>query len=155
MKRTSVVRNVYRSFVMVSILTALTATLGMLIDNIIVGRFLGIDALGAMGVVGPVSLIFSAVSNICSGGGTAYAAQALGKGDRKSVSNIFTSTMLFVLAVGAVLTASGMIFAPQIAVLLGRKSQIAISQIAISQVFPPCHFVLPHATSHIGRRRFL
>ena len=88
MKKTSVVRSVYRSFVLISILTALTATLGMLIDNIIVGRFLGTNALGAMGVVSPISLIFSAVSNICSGGGTAQAAQALGRGDKKSVANI-------------------------------------------------------------------
>ena len=57
MKKASVVRSVYRSFVLVAILTALTATLGMLIDNIIVGQFLGENALGAMGVVSPISLI--------------------------------------------------------------------------------------------------
>lgn len=124
MKKPSVVRSVYRSFVLVSILTALTATLGMLIDNIIVGRFLGTNALGAMGVVSPVSLIFSSVSNICSGGGTARAAHALGRGDQKSVASIFTSTMLFVLAAGAALTAAGMAFAPQMAVLLGAKDEL-------------------------------
>ncbi|MBR6570622.1 MAG: ATP-binding protein [Clostridia bacterium] len=124
MKKASVVRSVYRSFVLVSILTALTATLGMLIDNIIVGRFLGTNALGAMGVVSPISLIFSAVSNICSGGGTAHAAQALGRGDKKGVANIFTATMLFVLLAGAVLTAVGMAFAPRIAVLLGAKGEL-------------------------------
>ena len=57
MKNNYVVKKVYRSFVLVSILTALTATLGILIDNIIVGRCLGVAALGAMGVVGPVSLL--------------------------------------------------------------------------------------------------
>lgn len=124
MKKTSVVRSVYRSFVLVSILTALTATLGMLIDNIIVGRFLGTSALGAMGVVSPISLVFSAVSNICSGGGTAHAAQALGRGDQKSVANIFTSTMLFVLVTGTVLTALGMIFTPQIARMLGAQGEL-------------------------------
>ena len=124
MKKTSVVRSVYRSFVLISILTALTATLGMLIDNIIVGRFLGTDALGAMGVVSPISLIFSSVSNICSGGGTAHAAQALGRGDRKSVANIFTSTMLFVFLAGAALTAVGLTFTPQIAVMLGAKDAL-------------------------------
>ena len=124
MKKASVVRSVYRSFVLVAILTALTATLGMLIDNIIVGQFLGENALGAMGVVSPISLIFSAVSNICSGGGTAHAAQALGRGDRKSVANIFTTTMLFVLVAGAALTISGMAFAPQIAALLGAKGEL-------------------------------
>ena len=55
MKNDYIVRNLYRSFVIVSILSALTATVGMLIDNMIVGCFLGSDALGAMGVVGPVT----------------------------------------------------------------------------------------------------
>lgn len=72
-----IVRKLYYSFVKVSILSALTATVGMLIDNIIVGRYLGPDA---MGVVGPVSLLLSAFGNICSGGGTARASQAMGRG---------------------------------------------------------------------------
>lgn len=50
MKNNYVVKKVYRSFVLVSILTALTATLGILIDNIIVGRSLGVAALGTMGL---------------------------------------------------------------------------------------------------------
>ena len=64
-KNDYVVKTVYRSFVLVSVLSALTATAGMLIDNIIVGQFLGAEALGAMGVISPISLIFSAFSNIC------------------------------------------------------------------------------------------
>ncbi len=95
MKNDHIVRHLYLSFVTVSILSALTATAGMLIDNMIVGRYLGADALGAMGVVGPVSLLFSAFGNICSGGGTARASQALGRGDREQVCRIFTVTMLF------------------------------------------------------------
>ena len=83
MKNNYVVKKVYRSFVLVSILTALTATLGILIDNIIVGRCLGVAALGAMGVVGPVSLILSAFSNICSGGGAARVSQAIVRGERE------------------------------------------------------------------------
>jgi Na+-driven multidrug efflux pump len=100
MKNNYVVKKVYRSFVLVSILTALTATLGILIDNIIVGRFLGVEALGAMGVVGPISLIFSAFSNICSGGGAARASQAIGRGEHKQVNLVFTVTMLFIAISG-------------------------------------------------------
>ena len=59
MKNDYIVKKTYLSFVVVSILTSLTAIVGMLIDNIIVGQTLGSDALGAMGIVGPVSLIFS------------------------------------------------------------------------------------------------
>lgn len=59
MKKEYVVKNVYRSFVLTSILTALTATLGMLVDNIIVGWCLGSKALGAMSIISPISLILS------------------------------------------------------------------------------------------------
>lgn len=121
MRNDYIVKNTYYSFVLVSILSSLTATAGMLIDNILVGRYLGSEALGAMGIVGPVSLIFSAIGNICSGGGGARAAQALGRGDRDQYCLIFTTNTLFVLASGALLTLLGLLYAPDIAVLLGAK----------------------------------
>ncbi len=116
-----IVRKLYYSFVTVSILSALTATVGMLIDNIIVGRYLGPDALGAMGVVGPVSLLLSAFGNICSGGGTARASQAMGRGDREQVCRIFTITMFFAFFAGLFLTAGGLLLTSQIADVLGAK----------------------------------
>ena len=124
MRNDYIVRNTYYSFVLVSILSSLTATAGMLIDNIIVGRYLGSEALGAMGIVGPVSLVFSAIGNICSGGGGARAAQALGRGDREQYCLIFTTNTLFVLATGAILTVLGMLFAPSIAIILGAKAAL-------------------------------
>ena len=121
MRNDYIVRKTYYSFVLVSILSSLTATAGMLIDNIIVGRHLGSEALGAMGIVGPISLVFSAIGNICSGGGGARAAQALGRGDRNQYCLIFTTNALFVLAIGAILTVLGMVYAPNIAAVLGAK----------------------------------
>ena len=124
MKNDYIVRKTYYSFVLVSILSSLTATAGMLIDNIIVGRYLGSEALGAMGIVGPVSLVFSAIGNICSGGGGARAAQALGRGERDQFRLIFTTNMLFVLVTGAILTVLGMRYTSRIAVLLGAKDAL-------------------------------
>ena len=124
MKNDYIVRKTYYSFVFVSILSSLTATAGMLIDNIIVGRYLGSEALGAMGIVGPVSLVFSAIGNICSGGGGARSAQALGRGDRNQFRLIFTTCMLFVLLIGGILTVLGLLFAPEVAVLLGAKETL-------------------------------
>lgn len=105
MRNDYIVKNTYYSFVLVSILSTLTATVGILIDNIIVGCYLGSEALGAMGIVGPVSLVFSAIGNICSGGGGARAAQALGRGDRNQYRLIFTTNTLFVLVIGTMLSA--------------------------------------------------
>lgn len=124
MRNDYIVRKTYYSFVLVSILSSLIATAGMLIDNIIVGRCLGSEALGAMGIIGPVSLVFSAIGNICSGGGGARAAQALGRGDRDQYCLIFTTNTLFVLAAGVILTVLGMLFAPSIAIILGAKAAL-------------------------------
>lgn len=124
MKNGIVVKRVYRSFVMTGILTALTTTLGMLIDNVIVGWSLGNTALAAMSIISPVSLILSAFGNICSGGGTARAARAMGSGRQAQVNSIFTLTLLFALGAGALLTIIGLAFTPQIAALLGAKDAL-------------------------------
>lgn len=123
-KNDYIVRKTYLSFVVASILSSLTATAGMLIDNIIVGQALGSQALGAMGIVGPVSLAFSAIGNICSSGGGARAAQALGRGDTEKMCRIFTNNTLFVLLSGGFFTLFGLLFAPQIAELLGARGAL-------------------------------
>ena len=124
MKNSYLIRKLYLSFLIVSILSALTATVGILIDNIIVGMYLGDVSLGAMGIVGPISLTFSAIGNICSGGGTARAAQALGKGDGEGLYQIFTVTVLFAAAGGFLITILGLLFTPQLAELLGAKGEL-------------------------------
>lgn len=124
MKNDYIVKKTYLSFVVVSILTSLTAIVGMLIDNIIVGQTLGSDALGAMGIVGPVSLIFSAVGNISASGGGAKAARALGRGEKEKFCEIFTTNVIFVVVTGLILTAAGLCFTPQIAKLLGAKGSL-------------------------------
>lgn len=124
MRNDYIIRKLYVSFMVVSILSALAATAGMLIDNIVVGQCLGSVELGAMGIVGPISLVFSAFGNIVSGGGTARASQALGKGDRQQMNRIFTVSMLYVLVAGVLLTVLGLAFAPQIAMVLGAQGEL-------------------------------
>lgn len=121
MKNDFLIRKLYISFLMVSILSVLAATLGILIDNIIVGLNLGDHALGVMGIVGPISLVFSAFGNICASGGTTRLAQAIGKMDKEAISSIFTVTMLFAFTGGVIFTVLGLLFTPQIAMLLGAK----------------------------------
>lgn len=130
MRNDYLVKRTYYSFVVVSILSSLTATAGMLIDNIIVGRSLGADALGAMGVVGPLSLILSAIGNICAAGGGARAAQALGRGERDRMNSIFTANTLLVLICGGLITVLGLLLTPQLALLLGAKDELLSPTIA-------------------------
>ena len=123
MKNDYIVKKTYYSFVISAILTSLTATVGILIDNIIVGQYLGAAALGAMGIVGPVTLIFSAIGNLCSGGAT-RAARALGKGKMQDVNIIFSTNVFFVLGVGLIITVAGILLTPQLANFLGAKEAL-------------------------------
>lgn len=127
MKNDYIVKKVYTSFLFVSILSVLAVTAGMIIDNIIAGRLLGTDALSALGVVGPVTLVFSAVGNISSAGGTSQAAQALGKGDRNRFNHLFSTAILYVTVLGSLFTVLGLLFAPEIALLLGARDEISAS----------------------------
>ena len=126
MKNDYVVKKVYHSFVMVSILAVLTATAGMLIDNIIVGQFLGTNALGAMGVVSPMGVIFSVIGSMFSSGGAAQAAQAVGRGDKEKLNRLFSVAILFAVLLSGIVMVIGMIFAPQIAAVLGGRDELAV-----------------------------
>lgn len=123
MKNDYIVKKTYYSFVVSAILTSLTATVGILIDNIIVGQYLGSAALGAMGIVGPVTLVFSAIGNLCSGGAT-RAARALGKGNMQDVNIIFSTNVFFVLGAGLLITVAGLLLTPQIANILGAEGAL-------------------------------
>lgn len=130
-----IIKNVYKSFIAVSIMSAFIATVGMLIDNIVVGQYLGIECLSAMGVVSPISLIFSAVGNISSSGGATIAARELGRGHRDKMQSIFTVSMLYTLVTGLILTIVVYAFAPQIALLLGAKGTVSEPTIAYLRGF--------------------
>lgn len=130
MKNDYVVKKAYQSFVVTSIMSALTATAGMLIDNIIVGQFLGTDSLGAMGIVGPIGLILSMINNIFTSGCSTQAAQALGRGDRDLFRRLFSIAITCIISIGAILTVAGIVFAPQLVTVLGAREDLVAPSIA-------------------------
>ncbi len=125
-----VIKSTYKSFIVVSILSALIATVGMMIDNIVVGRYLGTDCLAAMGIVGPVSMILSAIGNISSSGGATMAARELGKGNKEKMRSVFTISMGYTIVTGAVMMLALFFFAPQIASLLGADGPLVDPTVA-------------------------
>lgn len=128
-----VIKSTYKSFIVVSILSALIATVGMMIDNIVVGRYLGTDCLAAMGIVSPISMILSAIGNISSSGGATMAARELGKGNKEKMRSVFTISMGYTVVTGAVMMLAIFFFAPQIASLLGAKDTLAGPTVAYLQ----------------------
>lgn len=119
-----VIKSTYRTFISVSIFSAVIATVGMMIDNIVVGRFMGTDNLAVMGLVGPISLILSAIGNISSSGGATLAARELGRGNREKMRSVFTVSMGYTVVTGFVMMTALFFFATEIAVFLGAKESL-------------------------------
>lgn len=115
------VKKTYDSFMMISVLSVLAATLGILIDNVVAGMMLGQEALSAMSIVGSLSYVFSCLSNLCVIGGTIKAVQALGRGEKDAPSNYFSITIIFFAAISLLITGWGLLFPEMLAALLGAR----------------------------------
>ena len=69
-----------------------------LVDSIIVGQFVGPNALAAIGATGSATFMFFALCNGIGSGGGIITAQCFGKGDKKEVKSCITNTA-YIMAV--------------------------------------------------------
>lgn len=119
-----VVKKVFRSFLLVSILTVFAATLGMMIDGIVIGNFMGRQEFTAFGVSSPVFLILVAVGNIFSSGGSNLCAVYIGKGDVNRLKNVFTITIISTMVFSLLLMLVGYATLEQFARILGATEKL-------------------------------
>lgn len=63
-----IIKKLFRSSVTSIIIAAVAAMFGMLIDGIIIGKFLGTDSMAAYGIVSPLFSIMTAISGILAAG---------------------------------------------------------------------------------------
>ena len=92
------------------LLTNLLQQLYNSIDSAVLGQFCGDDALAAVGSTGAlINVLIGFFLGLATGAGILYA-MYYGAGDHKSLKKLIDSSMLLSLAVGAVMTALGVIF---------------------------------------------
>ncbi|MBR6103116.1 MAG: hypothetical protein IKP95_11855 [Ruminococcus sp.] len=101
------------------ILSSMTVMLCMLIDSIVIGRFLGVDSMTAYGFSTPILLVFAALGNMVSAGVQVLCGKAMGSGDRKGAHACFSVSVFIMLAISVVGVAGVMLFTDQICEILG------------------------------------
>jgi len=119
------VRNTYRSFLLVSVLSLMSGMLGGVIDNIVVGQFLGPRCLAAMGIITPVMFLYMSLGTLCASGGSILVSRALGRGDMEQVHSTFSAAVGFDFVVGIVICLLGEIFARPLVGFLGATEELA------------------------------
>ena len=117
------VRKMVRQMLAAQIFSALTVTLCLLIDSIMVGRFLGVDALSAYQLANPVLLVVAAIASTLSAGIQMACGRSLGKGSREETDAGYSSAVILGLGIAVVLTLAALIFRGPLATAIGAGTE--------------------------------
>jgi len=109
------VNKAFNNYLLATILSSIALTIGVVVDGIIVGNFLGADALSAVNLASPLLQLFSTIFLLLNVGGSIIFAMSIGKRELKDANNIFTHSMLMNLGVGLLISIVGIFFSNEIA----------------------------------------
>ena len=93
------IRKLFRQMLVTQILSAMTVMLCMLVDSMMIGRFLGVDSMTAYGLANPVLLIFAAYGAMLSAGVQVMCGKTVGVGDREGTNACFSAAVVLALSV--------------------------------------------------------
>lgn len=94
----------------------------MVIDGVIIGQFLGTNAIAAYGLALPMFIATNAVFGIFATGAQSLCGNCMGRGDMKSANGFFNATMIVMVALSILITAGMIFFAEPLAILLGANT---------------------------------
>lgn len=113
------IRRLFRQMMVTQIVSSMTVTLCMLIDSIMIGRFLGTDAMAAYGFCTPVLLAFAAPGAMISAGIQVVCSKTLGSGDHAGSDACFTVSAALTALISALGLLLVLCFASPLSTLLG------------------------------------
>ncbi|MCR4621995.1 MAG: ATP-binding protein [Clostridiales bacterium] len=104
-------------------LSALTVSVCLLIDNMMIGRFLGVGALAADGLANPVLLALMAVGSLLSTGVQVACSKSLGKGSKEETDFSYSTAVMTALVFSAVFMALVISLRVPLSRLLGANEE--------------------------------
>ncbi len=106
-----------------AVISQLITFLYNIVDRIYVSHIEdGMNALAALGVVLPITLIIQAFGNLIGLGGSPRATMKIGQNDLKEANHIFNTSFILLFALGVIISLVGFFFAEEIVVLFGCPS---------------------------------
>ncbi len=113
------IRKLFRQMLVTQILSAMTVMLCMLVDSMMIGRFLGVDSMTAYGLANPVLLIFAAYGAMLSAGIQVMCGKTMGAGDKEGTNACFSASAALALGVALAGTILVLLFVSPICTVLG------------------------------------
>jgi putative MATE family efflux protein len=96
------IKKLFRDMLVTQIVSSMTVTLCMLIDSIMIGRFLGVDSMSAYGFATPLLLVFAALGSMISAGVQVVCGKCIGNGDREGTDAYYSVSVLLAVLISVV-----------------------------------------------------
>ena len=125
LKRDIIVNGLLKSTMAVMISAMIAAVLGMMVDGILIGRFLGADRTAAYGLTAPIMVTGALLGGLLSSGTVMQMSQCRAKGDEHGFSGFFSMVILETLGVSLVLVLLQLVFLEPLMTLLGGTGKAA------------------------------
>lgn len=130
------ISHAFRNYMWASMLTSAATQLTVTIDAIILGHFAGGDALSAISLVMPLTLLVSSFSTLIGVGPAIMASKAIGNRQFKKVNMVFTSAIFQAVIIGGCIGIGCWCFSNDIALLLCNNEHILPYLNSYLQVLP-------------------
>lgn len=95
-----------------------------MVDAVYVGQLISANAMGAISVVYPFTLINSGISTLIGVGSSSLLSRAIGKKDSETINKIMGNLLVMVLILSSLSTLAGMVFTRQLLSISGAKGEI-------------------------------
>ncbi len=108
----SIVESVFRKSLALYVLNTLTWAVGALVDGVVIGNHLGVDAIAAYGLIAPMTLVYGLIGAVFSGGSRNIYTHLAGHGKTEEANGVFTvscaaAAAFSVLAIWITVAAAG------------------------------------------------
>lgn len=117
------IKKLIQQMLTAQIFSALTVSLCLLIDSIMIGRFLGEQAIAAYGLANPVLLIIGAIGTLLSAGIQVACGKSLGKGSQEGTNAGYSSAIAITLAVSLSFMLVVLLFRGPVATVMGAGTE--------------------------------
>ena len=101
-----------------------------LVDSIVVGQYVGANALAAIGATGSVVFLFIALCNGIGSGGGIIVAQSFGAGDGKKVRSALTNVAYLMMGMAILVCIISYLITPWLLTILRTPDEIIVDSIA-------------------------
>ena len=121
-------------FTLPSIIMMIFTSIYSVVDGLFVSNLVGQNALSAVNIIFPVSMILSAAGFMLGSGGSAVVARTMGEGKAELANRYFSMIVLVTLGLGAVFSLGGALFIEPIARLAGASDLLIDSCVAYGRI---------------------